>query len=184
LQPLLSLSLTVYEKFGAGVPEDSITMFIYREIKHYITWSQRDGGFYGRRFIPCLHVHKAKARHSSKRTGKTVSDQMRLLAQRHRKALGIYEDANGNVRIDPNGRAPPLIYGIIVAQNKVIFMTHDSADPKAAVKHLHHFDMSDKDEGVWNGIAIALVVVAARQYNMSIRDEMEVDDDSVTDVDA
>jgi hypothetical protein len=98
--------------------------------------------------------------------------------------MGIFEDAHGNVHIDPNERAPPLIYGIIIAQNKVIFMTHDSADPKAGVKLLHHFDLSDKEEGAWNGIAIALLVVAARQYNMSIRDELEIDDDSTTDIDA
>ncbi|EHL00713.1 hypothetical protein M7I_3344 [Glarea lozoyensis 74030] len=184
LQPLLSLSLTVHEKIEANVPEDRINMFIAREIKHYVTWSERDGGFFGKRFIPALYVHRAKAIDKFDFISKVASEQMMLLAQRHREALGIFEDANGNVHIDPNGRAPPLIYGIIIAQEKVFFMTHDSADPRATVKLLHHFDLSDKDEGVWNGIAIALLVVAARQYNMAIKDELETDDDPLTDVDA
>ena len=184
IQPLLSLSLAVHEKIEAGVSQDRITKFIAREIKHYVTWSERDGGFYGKRFVPALYVYQAKANEEFDEISAAASKQMKLLARNHRSYLGVVADENGNVQLNPDTRAPPLIYGIIIAQNKVFFMTHDSADPNSGVKLLHHFNLGDKKEGVWNGIAIALLVVAARKYNMSIKDELETDDDEVTDVDA
>jgi hypothetical protein len=65
-----------------------------------------------------------------------------------------------------------------------IFVTLDSSDPQARLRHVSHFDFKEKNVDVWNGVAIAIIVIVARNYLMSIKDEFEVDDASSSDPDA
>jgi hypothetical protein len=107
---------------------------------------------------------------------------MMFLAQKHRENLATpSEEQNGAVTYK---RQPPLLYGIIVAQSMAIFVTLDSANPDAKVRHLTHFDFKEKDMVVWNGFAIAFIITMAKDYIISIRDDLEIDDTPDTDVDA
>lgn len=81
-------------------------------------------------------------------------------------------------------RPPPLLYGLIVAQSIVIIVTLDSAKPEATVRHMSHFDLTEKGMDVWNGFAIAFVVIMSRNYILSIKDDLEIDDTPSTDEDA
>ncbi|KAG9234633.1 hypothetical protein BJ875DRAFT_504593 [Amylocarpus encephaloides] len=181
LKGLLSLGIRVKDKLDYGLPAERL---IEKEILDYVKWSEQDGGYHRHRFIPVLSVVRARARQDISLISKTITDQMSFLAQRHRESLGYFADEEGNIQIDANRRTPPLLYGIIVAQKRAIFMTLDSTNPHAVIRHLRHFDFSDKPEGVWNGFAIAILVVAARNYMISIKDELEIDDTPLTDEDA
>jgi hypothetical protein len=106
---------------------------------------------------------------------------MMFLARKHRDNLAV---PTGQTGAGTYRRQPPLLYGIIVAQSIVIFVTLDSANPEAKVRHLTHFDFTDKRMVVWNGFAIAYIITMAKDYIISIRDDLEIDDTPDEDPDA
>jgi hypothetical protein len=180
LQSLISLGVRVRDKIAVGRSAEKL---IAKEIQNYIKWSEKDGGFAKKRFIPVLSVIEARPKQQSDSLGATITSQMQFLAKKHRENLaeGINEDGQIVYR-----RQPPLLYGIIVAKGNAIFVTLDSANPDAQLRpfRFQNFDFKNKDEGVWNGFAIAIMVIVARNYIMSIKDELEDDDEPVEDVDA
>lgn len=110
---------------------------------------------------------------------------MDFLAEKHRANLTLPDS-----RINEAGetevyiRHPPLLYGIIVAQTKAIFVTLDSSNSNAKLRHIAHVDFKEEGHAVWNGLAVALVAVVARNYMMSIKDELEDDEEVDDDPDA
>jgi hypothetical protein len=182
LQSLLNLGGRVKDKIEAGRPCERL---IAKEIQRYIKWSERDGGFNKMRFIPVLTVVAARHKEAIASISKSITDQMEFLAEKHRESLALAKprtDERGELNL--YSRRPPLLYGIIVAQTMTIFVTLDSSDPQARLRHVSHFDFKEKNVDVWNGVALAIIVIVARNYLMSIKDEFEVDDASSSDPDA
>jgi hypothetical protein len=159
---------------------------IPKEIQNYIKWSERDGDFRRTRFIPVLAVVSARRKQTTDSLSTTITNQLMFLAQKHREQLVILPEGliDENGKVQKYRRQPPLLYGIIVAQTVVIFVTLDSANPEASVRHMTHFDFKDKNMDVWNGFAIAFMVTMSKNYIMSVKDELEVDDTPTTDEDA
>jgi hypothetical protein len=156
------------------------------EIQKYIKWSEVDGGYKKLCFIPVLTVVAARPREAIDSISKKITDQMEFLAKKHREHLTLSSPRTNEVgEVEIYSRQPPLLYGIIVAQTLAIFVTLDSSDPQAKLRHIAHVDFKEKGHAVWNGLAVALVVVVARNYMMSIKDELDEDDqDSDSDPDA
>ncbi|CZR63356.1 uncharacterized protein PAC_13253 [Phialocephala subalpina] len=180
LQGLLRLGVRARDKMAAV---GSAEKLIAKGIQDYIKWSERDGGYHQKRFLPVLVVVAAKPHEATSTISAAIEDQMKFLAERHRENLALDEEHINEVgQVEKYRRQPPLLYGIIVARTMVIFTTMDAADPEAKVKHLTHFDFKDKPMDVWNGFAIAYTVIMARNYTMSIKDELE-DEPEETDVD-
>ena len=137
------------------------------------------------RFLPVLTVVTGKPNQSTDRISKAVLDQMQFLSQKHRDFLALPEPQTNELgEIEIYRRKPPLLYGIIVAQSIVIFVTLDSSKPGANLRHIAHFDFKDSKVGVWNGFALAIICVVARNYLMSVKDEFEEDDEPESDPDA
>lgn len=182
LQALINLGVRVRDKLSVGgYPEKMVA----KEIQKYIKWSEMDGGYTKMRFIPVLTVVAARSSQSAGSIGAAISSQMKFLGERHRENLAIPgEHINELGEVEVYSKPPPLLYGLIVAQTKVVLVTSNSADPEGTVKHLAHVDFKNKDMDVWNGFAIAFMVIAARNYIMSIKDELEIDRESSPDVDA
>ena len=183
LQRIFDMGMRTKEKAWFGIPTEK---YMAREIRRYIKWSEKDGGYNKRRFIPVLTVVAARPRESIDSISKKITDQMDFLAERHREFLALPSPRFNEINeTEQYLRKPPLLYGIIVAQTKAIFVTFDSSDPQAKLRHIAHVDLKDEGHHVWNGLAIAIVVVAARNYLMSIKDELEEEtEDSSTDPDA
>jgi hypothetical protein len=184
LQSLLTLGVRVRDNITVDAPTERL---MAREIRSYIKWSEKDGGYYNMRFLPVLTVVAAQSGQSIDSISTDLNNQMKFLAKRHRHHLAILPAGRINElgEIEMYTRKPPLLYGIIVAQTMVIFFTLDSANPDATVRHLTHSQFADKKMDVWNEFAIAFTVIMARNYIMSIKDELELDDpDSDPDPDA
>ncbi|KAF4636273.1 hypothetical protein G7Y89_g1801 [Cudoniella acicularis] len=182
LQALLRLGIRVRDKIAADRPTEK---FIEKQIQDYVRWSEKDGGFDKKRFLPVLTVVAARPNEAIDSISKTITNQMNFLAKKHRDHLGIHVGEEGEIdHIDANKRAPPILYGIIIAQTMAIFVTLDSANLKGKLRHIEHFDFTVKDMDVWNGFALAIMVTVARNSIMAIRDELETDDEPESDVDA
>jgi len=183
LQSVLSLGGRVKEKLDIGKPVEKL---IAKEIKNYIKWSEMDGGYAKLRFFPVLAVVTARPNQDIASITAGITNQMIFLAEKHRDNLAIHPAGliNELGEVQLYTRQPPLLYGIIVAQSMAIFVTLDSSNPDAQIRHLAHFDFKEKDMDVWNGFALAIIVIVARNYMMSIKDELEEDDDTSSDPDA
>jgi hypothetical protein len=181
LQPLLGLGTRIKDQHEAGIATRSIE----RALKAYIKWSEMDGGYFKKRFFPVLTIVTGKPNQPTEQISKAITDQMQLLAEQHRENLLLPEpQINELGEVEMYRRQPPLLYGIIVAQTIAIFVTLDSSNPDAKLRHIAHFDFKESKMAVWNGFALAIICVVARNYIMSIRDELEDDDESSSDPDA
>lgn len=182
LLALHRLGLEVRMKIEVGRPVDK---YIVKQITDYMKWAERDGGYRNLRFIPVLTVVAAKTTQTTSSMVASVFSEMKFLGERHREHLaalpGSRVDAHGQIEY---ARPPPLLYGIVVAKANVILVTLDSVSPDATLEHIQHFDLTRKAEDVWNGFAIAYIVIMARNYIMSIKDTLEPDDYVPDDVDA
>lgn len=178
LQELLKLGPRVREKVAAGrAPEPLID----REIKRYIQYTEKDGGYSRKRFLPVISVVKSRPGEAIDSITKAITSEMTFLAEKHRENLDFHA-SHGSAQ-DANRRSPPLLYGMIIARAIVIFVTLDSANPNGSIRHLIHFDFAEKKMDVWNGFAISIMAICARNYTMAIKDELEVDDDPLSDPD-
>jgi hypothetical protein len=72
-------------------------------------------------------------------------------------------------------KPPPVVYGVIIAQCVVVFLTLDSGNPEAKPKTIAHFDLSDKNMDVWNGFALAILVCMVRNQLMASMGEMDTE---------
>lgn len=178
MQELLRLGVLVRDKESLGLEPESL---IEREINRYIKYTEKDGGYHRKRFLPVISVVKARPQQEVNSITKAISTEMMFLAQKHRENLGYQVDDTSEP--DANKRTPPLLYGMIVARAVVIFVTLDSADPNATLRHLNHFDFTVKKMDVWNGFAIALMAICARNYTMALKDDLEDDDEPMSDPD-
>jgi hypothetical protein len=110
---------------------------------------------------------------------------MKFLAKQHREHLSLSTPRTNELGdLEMYSRQPPLLYGFVIAgRSKVIVLTLDSADTEAVIRLITSFDLADRAQAIWNGIGIAIVVCAARQPIMAIKDELEPDSED-EDVDA
>ncbi len=178
MQSLLSLGVRVRDNVFSGAPTERL---IAREIKSYIKWSEKDGGFSKLRFLPVLTVVTGRPREPVASIGTSINNQLKFLAERHREHLATLPLEPGeSARYIRN---PPLLYGIIIAQTMAIIVTLDSSNPDAIVKHLTDVQFKNKNMDVWNELAIAFTIIMSRNYIMSIEDELEPDDESEVDPD-
>jgi len=182
LQRIFNLGWRVKDKADLRIPTER---FISTEIQRYIKWSEVDGGYRRKRFIPVLTVVAARPREAIDSISKKITDQMDFLAEKHRLNLTLSHSRINEVgETEVYLRHPPLLYGIIVAQTKAIFVTLDSSDLNAKLRHIAHVDFKEEGHAVWNGLAVALVSIVARNYMMSIKDELEDDEEIDDDPDA
>ncbi len=148
---------------------------IKKELENYIKWSERDGGYAKQRFIPLLTLVTGHPGQELPDISKAITDQLRFLAQQHRRALAL--PAPGRLtdtgEVEIFSKPPPVLYGMIIAQSIVVFVTLDSATPVANVQTIAHFDFSKKNLDVWNGFALAILVCMVRNHLMARVDEMQ-----------
>ena len=153
---------------------------ITREIKAYIKWSERDGGYYNRRFLPVLVVVTGKPGQSNARVGDNLMSQFKFLARQHREYLA--EPLSGDDTRGPRfRRTPPLLYGILVVRTLVVIFTYDSSQLNPDLLKITSFNFNgvDSSQEVWDCIGIAAVVICARNYLMATKDEFEVEIEEV-----
>jgi hypothetical protein len=64
------------------------------------------------------------------------------------------------------------------------FVTYNSANEDAIVRSIGLFDYSAHANDVWNGIAIAYLVISARDYLIGILEDVEEESVETSDPDA
>ena len=71
-------------------------------------------------------------------------------------------DSNGMHSLAENAPLPTL-YGVVIARTIMAFVTYDAALIESNVRNLALFNWRDQGQDVWNTLAVALMVVQARE---------------------
>ena len=148
---------------------------IKKELENYVKWSEKDGGYFKKRFLPLLVIVAGHPKQPLPALSKLITDQLEFLAMRQRQALALPAAgiATGMGEVQMFSRPPPVLYGVIISHCITVFVTLDSSKQDAKVKTIAHFDFSDKDMDVWNGFAVAILVCMVRNHLMASKNEMQ-----------
>jgi hypothetical protein len=120
-------------------------------------------------------VVTAKPGQSNERVGENLISQLKFLARQHREYLA--EPLSHDSESPRFRRAPPLLYGVLIVQTLVVVFTYDSSllNPDLMKIVSFNFNGTDSSQEVWDCIGIAAVVICARNYLMSVKDEFEIE---------
>lgn len=168
-----------------------------REIESYIRWSERDAGLSREKHISVLAVSTAQAGQSTQDVIDSVTAKLQHLAGLYREKWRIHPSVEGSGENDPSDKDKgkdkeeekvkekekekqdpkedefehelPTLYGLVIAHTIVAVVTLNANAPDKPVRSIALFDLSDDQQDVWNACAIAIVVVLARNYLVSLR---------------
>lgn len=77
----------------------------------------------------------------------------------------------------------PTLYGIVIKHTVVAMVTYDVCVPGQEVRSIAMFDFGKPDQDVWNGLAVAILVVICRNYLMDLAAEEEAEKQSAEEED-
>lgn len=159
---------------------------IKKEIENYLKWAEFDGGYQHKDYIPIVAIVASSPGQDIDSISKAMTESLESLAAEHREDL-LVEGSDGGA---PGGaptlytRIPPLLYGIVIAGAKVVFVTFDSSKEDYKPRTIAHFDFDQDSMDVWNGFAVAILVISVRNYMMTIREHFDDIDTQMSDPDA
>lgn len=150
---------------------------IRNALQHYINWTARDGRYYKKRFIPVIVVTPAWGI-GTDRIIHRIESQLSVLAKQHRDFLLLPEPHHVNEvgEVEMYRRQPPVLYGYLLKEGTCVIVTLNSALPAAKMNHITTLDFKQRKMGMWDAMSLAIVAIMARNYMISIKDELEDDD--------
>ncbi|KAH0541318.1 hypothetical protein FGG08_004242 [Glutinoglossum americanum] len=162
LHKLFKLGGRVRDRELAKLPPEPM---MKKEIERYIRWSQKDGQFYRKPHVPILAIITSSRKESEAKLERRIERKLKTLADNYRAAPPPQSET-GDIR------PMPTFYGIIISGNMFGFVTYNSASKDAPIRNVGLFDYAKHESDVWNGIAIAYIVIAARNNLIEILEDV------------
>ncbi|KAI9773986.1 MAG: hypothetical protein M1839_001937 [Geoglossum umbratile] len=185
LHALFKLGGRVRDRELAGLPVEGL---IKKEVERYMRWSQEDGEFSRKPHIPVLAIAAGSSNQTEEDLEDRIKGKLETLAARYREAFSIATTDVSTPPPHPSSpqyiRPLPTLYGLVISGIVMGFVTYNSADDKAIVRSVGLFDYSTHANDVWNGIAIAYLVISARNYLTGILEHVEEESVDTSDPDA
>ncbi|KAI9741439.1 MAG: hypothetical protein M1818_004245 [Claussenomyces sp. TS43310] len=177
LSSLITLGGRVRSLIECHKPQEQL---IKKELDNYVKWSERDGNYNTKRFLPRLSIVAGHPDQEIPNITRAITDQLRFLAIRHRQALALPHPGRLNElgEVEVFMRPPPVLYGVIIAHCITLFVTLDSSKVDAQIRTIAHFDFSNADMDVWNSFAVAILVCMVRNKIMENMDLLESESES------
>lgn len=189
MNALISLGVRARDRLVRSLaPEDTLR----RGIESYIKWAERDGNISrnDESHIPVLTVGTAKPGESVASIVGRVTDQLHSFGSRYREKWLLRHSIEGS-EAEPE-RSPsgvpladeigeefshdlPILYGIVIKHTVVAMVTYDACVPGQEVRSIAMFDFGKPDQDVWNGLAVAILVIICRNYLMHLAAEEEAE---------
>lgn len=159
MRELVTLGSTVRSVLTGSRTREKI---VAHGIRQYNKWAEKDGCYFKKKYTPILAVTAGKPGQSLITITQKTQRDMQMLASFHRGQL-LQEEGDVNFPakffVDP-----PVIYGVMIAGTKVIFVTLDSKHPDNTPRAIADFDFNDHTMDVWNSFAIAILITATRDW--------------------
>jgi hypothetical protein len=158
-----------------------------RGLDAYIRWAERDGAYERKRYVPVIAT-AAIQRGEGEQKSRLITAEMQFLAERYRELRVCVDEDGGGGGDGGDGvcysAPPPLVYGLLFMGLKGIVLTLDPALGAHVEPRVHSvYDWSGTGMDVWNGLAMAIVVVTARNAIVAQARRGELDDSEAEDVD-
>ena len=182
LNTLLSIGADARDRLVRSLtPEPAI----HRDLSAYQKWTLQDAHLLRTPYIPLLAIASAVPKESVASVVSRLTDQLHDMGRRYRDLYRVdSKTANGKHSYK---HKLPTLYGIMVKYSVVAFMTWDSSQEGKPLRNIGVFDLKKGGQDVWHAIAIAILVVKARNDLMALRQQGwigEEDEDSGIDPDA
>lgn len=200
LNALISLGVRARDRLVRSLsPEDTLR----RGIESYIKWAERDGDISrnDESHIPVLTVGTAKPGESVASIVGRVTDQLHSFGSRYREKWLLRQSIEGSEaeneagdggdpeqKLTTKDQVPiadaigeefshdlPTLYGIVIKHTVVAMVTYDVCVPGQEVRSIAMFDFGKPDQDVWNGLAVAILVIICRNYLMDLAAEEEAE---------
>ena len=171
---------------------------IARAITAYIKWSHEDADLNIRNPIPVLAVATARKDEPVVDVVHRLQDELHELGALYRDEFRVApstEESKCKVKseeeeeaedeeeeADENEEATgkdylhslPTLYGLVIAHTVVALVTYDCSVEGRPLRNLALFDFGDDEQDVWNAFAVAMIVIWARNYLVTLPwDEVE-----------
>lgn len=166
---------------------------IQRSIKKYIRWAIRDACLrVTAKALPVHVIYTQKEGQTALSAVHRLSNKMEYLGKRHQE---LYTEtypakvSSGARRLSRRGRSEepevepikywPTLVGFLICGPILTVVSLDTnpesiiwgkKDTESRVKYLGQFDMSEKDQDVWNSLAIAMTVINMRRTMSRLAD--------------
>lgn len=158
---------------------------IRRELLSYYKWSIMDAGLYHVDHIPVVAIATAAPREPVASVVGRVTDSLHDLGKQYRVHFFDHIDTKSKKTVFK--QQLPTLYGVVITQMIVTFVTYDSRSPARQVQTMGIYDFSKLEQDVWHALSVAIVMCMARDYLIKLKEEGQVGgelEDGVSDVDA
>ncbi|KAI4204245.1 MAG: hypothetical protein LQ346_001661 [Caloplaca aetnensis] len=182
LQSLFNLGARVRDRIACKLPPSEA---IRRDLLSYYKWSIMDAGLYHVDHIPVVAIATAAPRESVASVVGRVTDSLHDLGKQYRVHFFDHIDPVSKKTVFK--RQLPTLYGIVITQMIVTFVTYDSRSPARQVQTMGIYDFSKLEQDVWHALSVAIVMCKARDYLIQLKEEHQVGgelEDGESDVDA
>ncbi|KAL8902538.1 MAG: hypothetical protein Q9207_004614 [Kuettlingeria erythrocarpa] len=182
LQSLFNLGARVRDRIACKLPPSEA---IRRDLLAYYKWSIMDAGLYHVDHIPVVAIATAAPRESVASVVGRVTDFLHDLGKQYRVHFFDHIDPVSKKTVFK--RQLPTLYGIVITQMIVTFVTYDSRSPARQVQTMGIQDFSKLEQDVWHALSVAIVMCKARDYLIQLKEEHQVGgelEDGESDVDA
>ena len=144
-------------------PESAIA----RDVRVYQKWSLQDANLDHTPHTPLLAITTAHPNESVVSGVNRLTDQMHDAARQYRR-LFRYKTDEGRYRYK---HKMPTFYGILIKHGVFAIMTWDNSVEGKPIRSVGIFDLKQKGQDVWSGMAVALMVVKVRNDLVALREE-------------
>ena len=150
---------------------------IHRDLATYEKWSLQDASLSHTPHIPLLAMTPAAPNESVSSVVWRCHDQMRDLGRQYRE-LFLAENPKSR-KENATKQELPTIYGVVIKQNVFAFFTWDSGAANKPDRSVGIFDLKQKDQDLWHGLAIAIFFVKVRNDLMELRADGWIGDEVI-----
>ena len=132
-----------------------------KTIKTYVAWSFKDAGLAERAYIPPITTMPSLGSETIRETVERMTLQLQELSVRYRD---LYTSQPEVFEAEPL----PTLYGIVIARTVMAFVTYDASQEEGDVRNLALFNWREEGQDVWNALAVAIMVMQAREWLINL----------------
>lgn len=145
---------------------------LHNAVKKYFRWTMQDSKLDKKEHIPVLSVTCAHKGESAVSLIGRCTDRLHALGRQYRD-MWRKDDikCKSDDGIQHYMHELPTIFGIVIINSIVGFVTYDARYPGKAVRTMGNWDFGIAGQDVWHAFAVAIFVICARDYLMDLDDE-------------
>jgi hypothetical protein len=163
---LLGLGSAVRANKQSKKPVEAL---MQKEIERYVRWAACDAGVNSKRYRPVIFYSTSKEGKDDRGASHRMEETLRNKARKYRDELAMTPSIEHTGDNSSYLHPPPTLFGFLISRHKLAILTHAADVPNASMRCIGIFDFGSTDMDVWNAVAVAYVVIQARDWLAGLR---------------